>query len=67
MPFDVGNGPHIFEWIRSSFRETLLVDGRNGLWICFARMQTRQRVESCDDVMYESLRSVVVKAWNEDA
>src|SRR5271155_3102004 len=66
-PFDVGNGPQISEWIRSSMRETLLVDGTNGLRICFARMQTRQLVESCGDLMYESLRSVVVEAWNEDA
>ena len=37
--FDVGNGPQMSEWIRSSLRETLLSDGRNGLRVCFARIQ----------------------------
>ena len=62
--FDVAD---ISEWIRSSLWETWLSDGRNSLRVCFARMQMTQRVESWDDLMYGSLRSVVVEAWNKDA
>jgi len=63
-PFDVAD---ISEWIRSSLRETWLADGRNSLRACFDRMQMTHRIESWDDLMYGSLRSVVVEAWNKDA